>query len=213
MAITYPLSLPTTVGIANIEFRAINSVATSTSPFTFSSQVHAYSGQAWQVDVTLPPMSRDLAEVWVAFLISLRGQFGTFYLGDPNATEARGSARDSTTIELSKPAVVGSDNLVIEEKPLKNNENNYLRAGDYMHVANGDSRQLFKVLKDVNTKSNGTAEVDIWPAIRKKINKGTPIVVKNPQGIFRLSSNEQSYSINDASLYGISFGAVEVITV
>ena len=62
MAISYPLSLPTSIGIAQIELRATNAVAISRSPFTFATQVHAYTGQSWQADVSLPSIRRDLAE-------------------------------------------------------------------------------------------------------------------------------------------------------
>jgi len=55
MAITYPLNLLTHTGIASIEFRAINAIAYSRSPFTFAGQAHEYAGKAWQADITLPP--------------------------------------------------------------------------------------------------------------------------------------------------------------
>ena len=35
MAITYPLAIPNTIGIESIELRAVNSVATSQSPYTY----------------------------------------------------------------------------------------------------------------------------------------------------------------------------------
>jgi hypothetical protein len=90
MAISYPLSTPTNIGIAQIELRAINAVAYSRSPFTFSGQAFAYSGQMWQADISLPNMKRQDAEYWVSFLLSLRGQFGTFLLGDPLGATPRG---------------------------------------------------------------------------------------------------------------------------
>jgi len=92
MAITYPLSLPTVTGIRAVDFRAVNAVAYSASPFTFSGQAHAYPGQMWTADITLPPMKRSSAEEWNAFLLSLRGQSGTFLLGDPLGCVPRGSA-------------------------------------------------------------------------------------------------------------------------
>jgi hypothetical protein len=30
-------------------------------------------------------------------------------------------------------------------------------------------------------------------------------------GVFRLSSNQQSWSVNEASIYGITFGAMEAL--
>ena len=208
MAISYPLSLPTSIGIAQIEFRAANAVAVSRSPFTYSTQVHAYSGQSWQADVTLPSIRRDLAEEWVAWLISLKGQLGTFYLGDPNAVTPRGSARDTDTIQVSG-ATSSGNTLAIDDAPAS--QTGYLKAGDYMQVGTGTSRQLFKVLADVNTNASGQATVDIWPDVRTTIANNSAVTVENTKGIFRLASNEQGFSINEASFYGISFGAVEVL--
>lgn len=208
MAISYPLSLPTSIGIAQIELRATNAVAVSRSPFTYSTQVHAYSGQSWQADVTLPSIRRDLAEEWVAWLISLKGQLGTFYLGDPNAVTPRGSARDTDTI-LVNGATSSGNTLAIDSAPAS--QTGYLKAGDYMQVGTGTSRQLFKVLADVNTNGSGQATVDIWPDVRTTIANNAAVTVENTKGIFRLSSNEQGFSINEASFYGISFGAVEAL--
>ena len=205
MAISYPLSLPTSIGIAQIELRATNAVAISRSPFTFQSQVHAYTGQSWQADVTLPSVRRDLAEDWVAWLISLKGQLGTFYLGDPNAATPRGSARDSDTI-LVNGAVSSGNTISIDSAPAS--QTDYLKAGDYLQVGT----QLFKVLKSVDTNVSGEATVDVWPDVRTSISDGAAVTVQNTKGLFRLSSNEQTFSINEASFYGITFGAVEAIT-
>ncbi len=208
MAISYPLSLPTSIGIAQIELRVTNAVAVSRSPFTFSTQVHAYSGQSWQADVTLPSIRRDLAEEWVAWLISLKGQLGTFYLGDPNAVTPRGSARDTDTI-LVNGATSSGNTLAIDSAPAS--RTGYLKAGDYMQVGTGTSRQLFKVLADVNTNGSGQATVDIWPDVRTTIANNAAVTVEDTKGIFRLASNEQGFSINEASFYGISFGAMEAL--
>ena len=208
MAINYPLALPTSIGIAQIELRATNAVAISRSPFTFGTQVHAYSGQSWQADVTLPSIRRDLAEDWVAWLISLKGQFGTFYLGDPNAVTPRGSARDTDTV-LVNGATSSGNTLAIDSAPAS--RTGYLKAGDYMQVGTGTSRQLFKVLADVNTNGSGQATVDIWPDVRTSIANNAAVTVENTKGTFRLASNEQAFSINEASIYGITFSAMEAL--
>jgi len=92
MTISYPLSTPTNIGIANITLSAENAVAISQSPFTYQQQVVAHPGQRWAASISLPPMKRPDAEYWVAFLLSLKGQIGTFLLGDPNCVTAQGSA-------------------------------------------------------------------------------------------------------------------------
>jgi len=208
MAITYPLTLPTHTGIASIELRAMNAVAYSRSPFTFAGQVHAYTGKAWQADISLPAMKRSDAEQWVAWLISLKGQLGTFYLGDPLATTPLGSARNSDGI-LVDGAVSSGDTIDIDGAPTS--QTDYLKAGDYLQIGTGTSRQLFKVLADVDTDGTGSATVDVWPNVRTTIADNASVTVESTQGIFRLASNEQAYSINEASIYGISFGAIEAI--
>jgi hypothetical protein len=209
MAITYPLSLPTSIGIAQIEFRVSNAVAVSRSPFTYSTQVHAYSGQSWQADVTLPSIRRDLAEEWIAWLISLKGQLGTFYLNDPAAITPLGSARNSDTVITNGSTAAGSNTIAITSAPLS--QTDYLKAGDYLQIGTGTSMQLFKVLADVDTDGSGEATIDVWPNVRSTISTGTSVYFESAKGVFRLASNESAFSINEASIYGISFGAIEAI--
>ena len=92
MAIVYPLSTPTNIGIANIIFSADNATAISQSPFTYAQQVVKHQGERWRASVSLPPMKAVDAEYWIAFLLSLRGQYGTFLLKDPNYSAPRGLA-------------------------------------------------------------------------------------------------------------------------
>ena len=208
MAISYPLTMPTHTGIRSVELRATNAVAYSRSPFTFSGQAHAYAGKAWQADITLPPMKRTNAEQWIAFLLSLKGQLGTFYLGDPRACTPLGSARDADTI-LVNGAVSSGDTVNIDSAPASRSD--YLKAGDYMQIGTGTSRQLFKVLTDVDTNGSGQATVDVWPNVRTTIANNSAVTVQSAKGIFRLITNEQAFSINEASVYGITFGAIEAV--
>ena len=209
MAISYPLSLPTATGIASVDLRAVNAVAYSSSPFTFAGQAHAYSGQMWQADITLPAMKRENAEQWISFLISLRGQFGTFLLGDPNGATPRGLAATLA----GTPTVDGADQTggTLDITGASRNKTNWLRTGDYIQIGTGSDSRLYKVLSDTNTDNSGQCTVDIWPHIRTAHANGATVTTSNTKGVFRLSSNETSWSINDASFYGITFGAIEAI--
>lgn len=203
MAITYPLTLPSHTGIAQIELRAINAVAYSQSPFTFAGQAHAYSGETWQADITLPPMKRADAEQWIAFLISLRGQYGTFYLGDPSATSPRGTV--STNSDVNAATGSAGDRTV----SLTITSGETLLAGDYIQIGTTSNRTLHKVLEDV-TGTGASQTIEIWPALREnKSSAGVNIL--NTTGKFRLASNQQNWSVNEASIYGLTFGAFEAI--
>ena len=210
MAIVYPLTTPTTIGIEQIELRANNVVAVSESPFTFVQQTVVHQGQRWEASISIPPVRKDLAEEWVAFLLSLKGRRGTFYLGDPNMATPRGTVLAATSVTLGSATAVGDDTVDLTKGtgPAKTN---FLRAGDYIQIGTGSDRTLHKVLTDTNLDSNGDATVDIWPHMRSVVSSGTSVVHQSPTGVFRLASNVSSWSINNASAYGISFDAVEVV--
>ena len=199
MAISYPVALPTHTGIAQIELRAVNAVAYSQSPFTFAGQAHAYQGQMWQADVTLPPMKAADAEQWLGFLLSLRGQYGTFLLGDPLRTSLRGTATSCSITGSS------GDNTVSATVP----SGETLLAGDYIQLGSAGTATLHKVLVDY-TGTGSAADLEIWPAIRTT-HSASSATLSNAKGNFRLSTNEQAWSINEASIYGITFGAMEAI--
>jgi hypothetical protein len=205
MAISYPLALPTHTGIRSIELRAINAVAYSASPFTFSGQAFAYAGQMWQADVTLPPMKRADAEQWLAWLISLRGQYGTFLLGDPSGATARGAA---TGTPLVNGASQTGGTLVIDGATTSTT--GWLKAGDYIQLGSSGTSTLHKVLQDANSDGSGNVSLEIWPHLRTSPSDNSTVVVSNTKGRFRMASNEQAWSINEATVYGITFGAVEV---
>jgi hypothetical protein len=207
MAITYPLSLPVaTKAIQSIEIRAINAVAYARSPFTFAGQAFAYSGQMWTADVTLKPMKRADAEQWNAWLFSLRGQLGTFLMGDPMGATARGVA---TGTPLVNGASQTGGSLVIDGAT--NSTTGWLKAGDYIQLGNNGSSRLHKVLADANSDGSGNVTLDIWPHIRVAPADNATVTVSNAKGLFRLSSNEQAFSINESAIYGMTFGAMEAV--
>ena len=193
MAISYPINTPTSIGIAQVELSATNAVAVSRSPFTFATQVHAYSGEMWSATVTIPTVLKDLAEPWVGFLLSLRGQYGTFLLGDPNNTTPRGTATSATI-----SGVAGSHSVTVSA-------NGTLLAGDYIQLGSGTTSRLHKVVQD----SGGTGTLEIWPALRADYTGAA--ILENAKGVFRLTTNQTNWSIGNSSAYGIQFEAMESI--
>ena len=194
MAISYPLALPTNIGIANIELRAKNTVAVSMSPFTYKQQTQSYDGQMWEADISLPPMNRDDAETWISFLMSLKGMSGTFLLNDPSAKTVRGTA---TYAEITGAVGASAVGVVMTGT---------LKAGDYIQLGTASDATLHKVLQD----QSGDGTLEIWPKLRKA-RSSVSADLTNSSGVFRLSANETSWSVNNASFFGISFGAMEVV--
>ncbi len=207
MAISYPLSMPTTVGPSNVTFYATHATSVSRSPFTFASQVQSYTGQMLGATVTLPSMKRAEAEEWVCFLLSLKGQYGTFHLGDPNGSTPRGSAGGT-------PLVNGAHTVGISTISIKGataNQTNWIRVGDYLSVGVGNTRRLHKALANANSSAGGIVSVDIWPDLREALADNAAVTLTSAKGAFRLSSNQQSWDINEISSYGITFDCEEAL--
>lgn len=206
MAISYPVTLPSTPNFRAVEFRAKNAVAVSSSPFTYQQQIYQYPGQMWEVDVSLPPMKRNDAETWIAALMSLNGSVGTFKLGDPVGCYPRGSANVEglfyTVSELSS----GDNQLEIFGAGLTTNS---LLAGDYIEIGN----QLFKCLNNAVEKDaeQPTINVDVWPNVRGTIEAVSSVKVAHTKGLFRLASNQFVFSSDELAHYGISFSAIEAL--
>ncbi len=206
MAVTYPLSLPTNKGIAQIRLTANNVVGMSMSPFTAKQQVYKYTGQFWEAEISLPPMKRADAEYWISFLLKLNGSYGTFLLGDPNGGTARGIA---TGTPLVNGASQTGQDLITDGWTAS--QTGILKAGDYIQLGSSSSAQLYKVLDDVNSDSGGNATLTLWPDLRTAPSDNAPITVVNPKGVFRLSTSEQSWNIDEAAFYGLTFAAREVL--
>ena len=194
MALSYPLATPTTIGIESIELRAVNAVAVSQSPFTYKQQIVSHGGQKWEASVNIPSVHRDKAAEWKAMLVGLKGQQGTFLLGDPDYATPQGTV---SSCVLSGDA--GDDNATVVMTGT-------LKAGDYIQLGSGSSAKLHQVLLD----QNGDGTIQIWPSLRSTYSSAT-VVFNSPKGVFRLATNMTSWSINNASIYGISFEAVEAV--
>jgi len=194
MAIAYPIDLPAN-GITSIEWRALNAVATSQSPFTYKQQVIAHGGQRWEATVNIAPLNKASAATWKAALISLKGSSGTMLLGNPVYDVPQGTVSACT---LSGDA--GAETVTVTMT-------GSLKAGDYIQLGAGSSAKLHQVLVD----QSGNGSLEIWPALRTTYSNQS-VIFNAPKGLFRLSQNMTSWSIDNASIYGISFDVVEVLT-
>ena len=194
MALSYPLATPTSIGIESIELRAVNAVATSQSPFTYKQQIISHGGQKWEASVSIPSVHRDKAAQWKALLVGLKGPVGTFLLGDPDYATPQGTVSSCT--------LTGNDGSETASVVMTGT----LLAGDYIQLGSGSAAKLHQVLLD----QDGDGSLEIWPALRSDYTSET-VIFNAPKDVFRLANNVTSWSINNASTYGISFEAVEAV--
>lgn len=205
MAISYPVTFPS-LGIRSMNIRAKSVVGVSQSPFTGQQQVYKHQGQWWEAEVSLPPMKRADAEQVAAFLLKMNGQYGTFLLGDPANTAPRGVG---TGTPLVKGGSQTGDTLITDG--WTTSTTGILKAGDWIQLGSDSTTRLYKVLDDVDSNSSGEATLTLWPSLRSSPSDNAAIVVSSPKGQWRLSANEIQYSIDEASVYGITFACVEAL--
>lgn len=206
VGMSYPLSLPDGIGIAQVSFRGDSAVTRSESPFTFKQQVVRFPGQRWSVDITIPPYRRETMEPLLAFLLAMNGSEKTFLLGDPNGKTPRGSGRG--IVLVNGGGQTGNSLAVSDATP---NTVGWLKTGDWIQIGTGASSRLYKVLQDVTTDGDGNARIIIWPDLRSSPADNSAVRLENTVGVFRLANNNTSWSIDNASTYGVSFSAVEAI--
>lgn len=203
MAITYPISLPATPAFRSCRWTPRDVVARSTSPFDGTTQVFAWPGQWWEVEVALPPMKRDKAEPWIAAFMKLRGPFGTFLLGDPDGAAPRGTWAGTP---LVKGAGQTGDTLVVDGL----SAGATAKAGDYIQLGAGAGARLHKVLDDAAADGTGTMTLTIWPRLRASPADNGAVIVDNAKGVFRLASSVP-WESDAVPLFGISFTAAEAL--
>lgn len=197
MAISYPLTPPTSPGYRSRELQPFTRVGMNVSPFTGAQQVYAWQAQWLQFAFTLPVMGDAAAGNWTAFFMALNGMEGTFYLGDSVRKTPRGNI--AGTVTVGSGAVANATTL-----PLSGGTGAFA-VGDWLQVFATTSARLHRVVQ-VNAGS-----VDVFPRLRSAYANGSAITYVNPVGRFRLLSIPAEAFDESKLCQGISFTAMEVL--
>lgn len=205
MAISFPLDFPSLKGPQEMGFRMQSISGVGASPFTGEQQSFEHTGQWWELDVRMPPMSRADAEVFVAFLAKLKGRIGTFLIGDPAGVTPRGTWATSGAVLANGAHEIGAETIALDGF----DSGATGKAGDWLQFGTGASTRLHKVLDDFTANGAGQANVEIWPALKIELADGAAVVSASAKGHFRLLSDERAYTIGLAQKYGVSFACME----
>jgi len=192
MALSYPLAFPTATGVAKVTMRAVNVVGFSESPFSLAQQTVRHSGQRWGARIELPLMRQADAKTWRAFLLSLKGQWGTFLMGEPGYVGPAGGATSGTVT-----GAAGAEAVTVSLS------GGSLNPGDRFQLGSGSSARLYEVLQVVGSTA------DIFPALRAAAS-GASMTLSSPQGVWRLAAPNVDWT-NDVGTFGVSFEAMEAL--
>lgn len=177
----YPYTFPA-ISPRQVEFQARSTVSKFTSPYTQRSQlVNFNAGQWWELSLQFPPLLDSNARTITGFVNSLQGQYGTFYYTLPTSLQISGSV----TFTVS-----GNGNEVT--------------------VTSGTAQPgLFGAsLTSPRRLVQFTSATSIFPAMPP----GSSVTLHPTTGsLFRLSSNDVTFSTNQMREYGVSVSMVEAI--
>lgn len=206
-SVTYPLALPLLPGFASIAIKMHDVVGVSRSPFTSTTQSFEWPGDYLAAAVNLPPMAKQNARAWCAFLAACRGRSGSFLLGDSSGKYPQGNPQGSA------PRVNGANqtgkSLVTDGWPASGTY--LLRSGDWIQIGSGASARLYMNLTDVSADAGGNATLYLYPRLRESPPDNAAVAYNVPQGLFRLTSNDREFDVDNALTYGIKFEAEEAI--
>lgn len=208
MAITFPLSTPSSPRPELVVLDYVPIVATTESIFSYAQQVQEHPGERWTADVRLPVLTdRADIEPWWTFLIKLRGRSGTFLLGDDRGSEPRGAAKDNPGTPLVNGASQTGNSLVCDGAP--NGVTGYLLEGDWVSLGSGTTTRLYKVMEDADTDGSGNFTLTIRPDLRESPADNDPLTLSDAKGTFRLARNSARRTAEGVLFRDLGFQAVE----
>lgn len=193
-----------------IEYRASDIVGSTASPFTASQQFYDWGQAIPEWSVSYRPMVEAEAELWISFLLQLRGTLNVFQLGDPRKTSPRGSGAGAPFVDGANQT--GFSLITAGWTP---SQMGVLLPGDYLQLG----FRMYRCTAIVNSDGGGNATIPIWPSLRETPNGGggsppifDSISLHNCQGLWRLKSNMRSWNLDVDGFYrGFTFEITEAL--
>ena len=174
----YPLAFPSQApATERLILNRRQSVAEST--WTLRQQAVQTASQ-WSLDWSWPPVSFATAETISAWLLSLKGQIGSFRYAPRQRINV-----NITGKTLALPGYAYND--AISVKGWGANAATSLRVGQFFQL--GD--QLLRIVEaGAFADANGAVTISFEPELRIDYANGTAINFNTPSGVFRLSTSD-----------------------
>lgn len=201
------VALPEHPGFSDVQLTVSDTVGRTLSLFTGQTKRFAWPGaDQWSGTVTLPPLTRIQSAQWTSFLMQLRGMTNAFMLANPLAMTPQGSPQGTPVANTA--GATGNNaamTTTLFTRGWKPNTFRLLLPGDNIQVG----FRLHQVLDQVNSDASGDASINIFPSLREVPVDGSPIIMKNPAGLFRLAKNDRNWQISNAFITTMSFPVTE----
>ena len=235
MSITFPRDIPTEIKVFRQRFGISVNQSSFTGEISNKKTIQALnngSSDRWEGVFTINHMAHNIVSkpeefrILTAFLVSLRGQEGTFLTTDPDREfpstfVAAAITADSTTVTAdndiitvdsssfpSNGAVNGSGQIgtIINVDGFSASAT-ILKPGDLFQI----ETQLYMVLLDVVTNASGQATICFEPAIRISPANNAIVITTRPKMVARLTDTRQIWDSDNVRFGPISFAFEEIL--
>lgn len=199
------LTMPATPGIRSVRFGLRANTRSFVSPLNRAVQTFELPGAVWFATFELPPMTRDQAAEWQAFIAGLMGQAGRFYGFDPDATTPRGIYSSGSDTPLVAGAGQGGATLATDGWRVSGT--GLLLPGDYFAVAG----ELKMATAQLDSDGAGAATIAFKPPLRTSPADDAALTITNPKAVMMLADDSQAVWQSDANriVQGFAFSGVE----
>lgn len=205
---TYNLiQMPAYPGLSSLDLTMEDSVAVSPSPFVPSQvQTQAWPGaDSWSMTITTPKMAHAVAANWRGFIAELRGMENVFQIGDSFCTAPLGAV-EGAPVAYSTGINNLTSGTTLDTEGWAPSVYGQLLPGDYIQIG----YRLHQVCEPVNSDAAGKASIIIWPSLRETPPMGTPLILHDTVGLFRLASNTRTSHNDFSRLTSLSLKCMEV---
>jgi len=172
--LTFPTNLP-----ASYDWQLVSNTRTFTSPLDGSVQTSEAPGARWHVSLNFPNQAPAAARILAAFLVSLRGEAGRFYLYDHAQKTPRGTIAGS-------PAVSGA--AQVGASIVTTGWTGTLLAGDMIGIGG----ELKMVTTDVTGAGATPVTITFEPPLRNAPVNGSAIITTQPTAVFKLTGDNMA---------------------
>lgn len=175
-----------------------------TSPLNGATQTSSLPGARWGATLSYTNRGGVEAKKLQAFLTTLRGRAGRFYLS-PHDSTPNGTAVGAGLVQgvgQSGGSLI-TDGWTVSQPLL-------FAAGDYIEV-NGELKQISA---DVASNASGIATITFSPDLNQSPPNNAQIISTNPRAVMRLEDDNQAqWAFQSPVIYAMSFSCVEALDV
>jgi hypothetical protein len=185
----------------NLEWSLQSNTQTFTSPLNGTMQTLELPGARWRASFTFQNLAEADAAKLQAFLVSLRGQAGRFYLYNFARPKPNGVGTGTPRVNGA-----GQSGGTLLTDGWTASQTGILKAGDFIGV-NGE---LKMVTADVNSDGSGNATLSIEPPLRSSPADNSAITVTQPTTTFMLTEATSKWVTRAPIITDITIDAIEM---